>query len=594
MQPWATQLPRRQAPTGISPAPQVPAQDQIDRQLAALVYAHSTEAMMVTDKDNCIVAVNPAFVQMTGYAAEEVIGQDPSLLNSPHHDQSFYKKLRRTLLDTGQWRGEIWSQRKCGDSFPGWLSISTVYGRFGEVQRRVTLFSDLTRTKASEALIWRQANFDTLTQLPNRSMLKDRLAEEIKKAMRDDRAVALLAIHLDNFAGINESHDQDWADRLLVEASRRIVGCVRTTDSVARTASDGFVALLTGLHSADRAGQVAQNILHRLAQPFELDTALVALSGSVGITVYPGDAAPVDTMLHNAQQAMVAARQQGGNQYSFFTPSLQEAAQQKLQLTRELRAAVAGQQFCLHFQPIVELGTGRVCKAEALVRWQHPERGLVGPGEFIALAEENRLIGEIGDWVFKEAARWTLRWRETYCPQFQVSVNKSPAQFGRTQNHAAGWIAHLRQLGLPGRAVALEITEGLLLNATPAIGDCLRSYREAGMQVAIDDFGTGYSSLSYLKNLELDYLKIDRSFTSNLAPGASELALCEAIVVMAHKLGLKVVAEGIETAQQRDLLVAMGCDYGQGYLFSRPLAPEAFEHTLMSTHHREAGAEMKK
>ncbi|MDB5851428.1 MAG: hypothetical protein JWP29_5180 [Rhodoferax sp.] len=553
---------------------------QLNLQLAELVYAHSTEAMMVTDEQDRIVAVNPAFVHITGYAADEVIGQDPALLNSPHHDRGFYRDLRQAIATTGNWQGETWNRRKSGESFPGWLSIGTVRGPAGEVLRRVTLFSDLTHTKASEALIWRQANFDGLTQLPNRSMLKDRLAEEVKKAACDNRTVALLAIHLDNFAGIHESHDQDWADRLLVEASRRIVACVRSTDSVARTASDGFTVLLTGLHSADRASHVAQHILHRLAEPFELDTALVALSGSVGITVYPADAAPVDTMLQNAQQAMVAARQQGGNQYSFFTPSLQKAAQQRIQMVRELHVAVAERQFCLHFQPIVELATGRIHKAEALVRWQHPERGLVGPCEFIPLAEENRLIGEIGDWVFKEAARWAKQWRTRHCATFQISVNKSPAQFGRTQNHAASWLDHLAQLGLPGDAVALEITEGLLLNSTPAIAACLRSYREAGMQVAIDDFGTGYSSLSYLKNLDLDYLKIDRSFVANLTPGSHDLALCEAMVVMAHKLGLRVVAEGIETVEQRDLLVAMGCDFGQGYLFSRPVAAEVFEGML--------------
>jgi diguanylate cyclase (GGDEF)-like protein/PAS domain S-box-containing protein len=581
----AVSIPRVHPPSrkwSAGPQDSEPGHTQADSKLAALLYARSTEAMMVTDSQNRIVAVNPAFVHITGYTAQEVVGADSSILHAPQQDALFYKNMHRKLQANGQWQGELWSRHKNGESFPGWLSIGTVYNNAGEVEQRVTLFTDLTHRKASEALIWRQANFDPITQLPNRSMLKYRLAQEIKKVDRYGRTLALLSIHLDNFAAINESHDEDFADDLLLQASRRIADCVRVTDSVARTGSDTFVALLVGLDSAERASRMAQTILHRLAQPFELDTAMVAISGSIGITIYPGEDAPREEMLHNAQQAMYAARHQGGNQYSFFTPALQHAAQKRAQTIKELRTAVAEQQFCLHFQPIVELATGHIHKTEALVRWQHPQRGLLGPGEFIALAEENRLIGDIGDWVFKEAARWALQWRTRHCPDLQISVNKSPAQFGRTNNYAAGWTDYLRQLGLPGNAIAVEITEGLLLNSTPAIDHCLRSYRDAGMQIAIDDFGTGYSSLSYLKNLDLDYLKIDRSFVCNLAPGSRDMALCEAIVVMAHKLGLKVIAEGIETKEQRDFLTAIGCDYGQGYLFSRPVPPADFEQVLAS------------
>jgi diguanylate cyclase (GGDEF)-like protein/PAS domain S-box-containing protein len=555
-------------------------QAEVERKQAELVYAHSTEAVMITDGQNRIVATNPAFSQMTGYSANDVVGADPSLLHSPHHSPSFYRELRRQLDADGQWQGEVWSRRKSGESFPCWFSIACVRDAAGVVQRRVTLFSDQTTRKASEALIWRQANFDSLTELPNRNMLCDRLAQECKKADANECSVAVLAVHLDHFDSLKESYPQAWVERLVREAAQRLVRGVRSTDTVARVADDCFVALLTGTDGADRASQVAQNILHRLAQPFENDTALVAMSGSIGITIYPGDAGAGDEMLQNAQQAMYSACHRGGNQFDFFTPALQRAAQQRAQTVKELRTAVAENQFCLQFQPLVALDSGRIVKAEALVRWNHPERGLVGPGEFITLAEEHQLIHDIGDWVFKEAASWTQKWRGELCPDLQVSVNKSPAQFSRTHNHAAGWIAHLCKLGLPGSAMALEITEGLLLNSTPAIDDCLRSYREAGIQVAIDDFGTGYASLSYLKRFSLDILKIDRSFVSNLAPDSSDLALCQAMVAMAHALGLKVVAEGIETAQQRDLLAAMGCDYGQGYLFSKPLSPEQFEQAL--------------
>lgn len=555
-------------------------QAEVERKQAELVYAHSSEAMMVTDSQNRIVAINPAFSHITGYSAHDVIGAEPSLLHSPHHSPSFYRELRRQLEVDGQWQGEVWSRRKSGESFPCRFSVVVVRDASGAVQRCVTLFSDQSTRKASEALIWRQANFDSLTQLPNRNMLCDRLAQECKKADADECSVAVLAVHLDNFDALKESHPQALVERLVREAAQRLVRSVRSTDTVARVADDCFVALLTGNDGAERAGATAQNILHRLAQPFDFDATMVATSGSIGVTIYPGDAGAGDEMLQNAQQAMYSACHRGGNQFDFFTPALQRAAQQRAQTVKELRAAVADKQFCLQFQPVVTLDTGRIVKAEALVRWNHPERGMVGPGEFITLAEENNLIQDVGDWVFKEAATWTHKWRAELAPELQVSVNKSPAQFSRTQNHAASWIAHLCKLGLPGEAIALEITEGLLLNSTPAIDDCLRSYRDAGIQVAIDDFGTGYSSLSYLKRFSLDILKIDRSFVNNLAPDSSDLALCEAMVVMAHKLGLKVVAEGIETEQQRDLLAAMGCDYGQGYLFSKPLSPEQFEQAL--------------
>ncbi len=557
-------------------------QDQadVDRKQAELVYAHSTEAMMITDAQNRIVSINPAFTHITGYSAHDVIGVEPSLLHSPHHSPSFYRELRRHLETDGHWQGEVWSRRKSGESFPGWFSILTVRDAAGTVQRHVSLFTDQSTRKASEALIWRQANFDSQTQLPNRNMLCDRLTQECKKADAGECTVAVLAVHLDNFDGLKEAYAQGLIERLVREAAQRLVRSVRSTDTVARIADDCFVALLTGHDGAERAGQVAQNILQRLAQPYEIDTAMLAMSGSIGITVYPGDVGTSDGMLQNAQQAMYSACHRGGNQFDFFTPALQRAAQQRALMAKELRAAVAENQFCLQFQPLVSLATGRIVKAEALVRWNHPKRGIVSPAEFIPLAEELHLIQDIGDWVFREAATWTHKWRAELAPTLQVSVNKSPAQFSRTHNHAAGWIAHLCKLGLPGEAIALEITEGLLLNSTPAIDDCLRSYRDAGIQVAIDDFGTGYSSLSYLKRFSLDILKIDRSFVSNLAPDSSDLALSEAMVVMAHKLGLKVVAEGIETEQQRDLLTAMGCDYGQGYLFSKPLPPEQFEQAL--------------
>ena len=457
----------------------------------------------------------------------------------------------------------------------------------GKPLRMVGSLTDITEKKRSEELIWKQANFDTLTGLPNRRMFHDRLAQEIKKAHRaashqggSGHQVALLFIDLDHFKEINDTLGHDRGDCLLVEAARRITDCVRATDTVARLGGDEFTVLLAELDDPGSVERVAQSILQKLIEPFHLGDQTVVVSASIGITLYPDDATDLAGLVKGADQAMYVAKSLGRNRYSYFTPALQEAALARLRLINDLRGALAGDQFRVYFQPIVSLSSGRILKAEALIRWQHPQRGLVRPADFIPLAEETGLIIEIGDWVFKESARWAKRWRSMHNAELQVSVNKSPVQFVKDGANHRMWLNHLRQLELPGHSMVIEITEGLLLNTDVAIVETLLNYRDAGIQVAIDDFGTGYSSLAYLKKFDIDYLKIDRSFVRNLATDASDMALSEAIIVMAHKLGLKVIAEGVETAAQRDLLTAAGCDYAQGYLYARPLPPEEFEALL--------------
>jgi EAL domain-containing protein (putative c-di-GMP-specific phosphodiesterase class I) len=306
----------------------------------------------------------------------------------------------------------------------------------------------------------------------------------------------------------------------------------------------------------------------------------VYVSASIGITVYPDDSTDVDVLMKNADQAMYLAKKNGRNRSSYFTPALQAAAQTRLRLINDLRGALAANQFSVYFQPIVEMATGSIHKAEALLRWQHPTRGMVSPMEFIPLAEDTGLIIEIGDWVFNVAARQVQRLRAVHHPQFQISVNKSPVQFRDDGSHHNAWYAYLQELNLPGQSIAVEITEGLLLDAASVVTEKLLAFRDAGIQVALDDFGTGYSSLSYLKKFDIDYLKIDQSFTRNLAHGSSDMALSEAIIVMAHKLDLQVIAEGVETEEQRELLVAAGCDYAQGYLFAKPMPAKELEKWL--------------
>jgi diguanylate cyclase (GGDEF)-like protein/PAS domain S-box-containing protein len=470
-------------------------------------------------------------------------------------------------------------QRSDGET--RWLLTSKVPLRnsAGEVTGILGTYNDISERKQAEELIRHQASYDALTQLPNRRLFQDRLQQEIEKCRRYQLKLALILLDIDDFKEINDTMGHALGDDLLQQVAQRLQGCVRGEDSVARLGGDEFCVIVGGLDAASGAERISQEIMRRLAVPFRLQENEAYLTVSIGLTLYPDDGDNIDTLLRNVDQAMYAAKRQGRNRYSYFTPAMQQAALNRMELTRELRNALAEGQLRLVYQPIVELASGGVHKAEALIRWQHPRRGLVSPAEFIPIAEASGLIVDIGDWVFYQAARQARRWR-SWRPDFQVSINKSPVQFSGKKRRQDAWFDYLRSQQLPGSSIVIEITEGLLLDASDSVIQTLQDCRAAGMQVSLDDFGTGYSSLSYLKKFHIDYLKIDQSFVANLAPGTDDMVLCEAIIQMAHKLGIRVVAEGVETEAQRALLLAAGCDYGQGYLFSPPLAPAAFEPLL--------------
>ncbi|QPK64771.1 EAL domain-containing protein [Methylomonas sp. LL1] len=556
------------------------AEDQL--RLASLVFQNSSEGMTVTDADGTIVSVNPAFTELTGYTAAEVMGKNPRILKSGRHDADFYRAMWDDLNHKGSWQGEIWNRRKDGTIYAEWLSINSIFNDDGSVQRRVALFSDITKRKLDEELIWQQANFDPLTGLSNRRMFHDRLAQQIKESHRNDSCMALIYLDLDEFKNVNDSLGHDMGDILLKEAAQRLLHCVRETDTVSRLGGDEFTIIVGDLEDYSKVERIAQEIIEKLSEPYVLADEVAHVSASVGITLYPDDALDFDTLLKNADQAMYAAKNQGRRRYCYFTPAMQEATLQRMRIVNDLREALANRQFYLHYQPIVELASGKTYKAEALVRWQHPVRGAIGPDEFIPIAEETGTIVEIGDWVFREAASQVVRWRAMFDPAFQVSVNKSPVQFrSNSANHIA-WLELLRNLGLPGDSIAVEITEGLLLDVNIKINNKLLAFRNANIQMSIDDFGTGYSALSYLQKFDIDFLKIDRAFVCNLESDPKNKSLCTAIIVMAHELGLKVVAEGVETEAQREFLLAAKCDFGQGYLFSRPLAADEFENWINS------------
>ncbi len=554
-------------------------QAQEAQRLASLVYQHSSEAMMVTDPKGVIITINPAFTVLTGYELQEVKGLTSSVLHSGKQSPAFYQEMWQALSQTGQWQGEIWNKRKNGEIFPEWLTINTIFNADGSAHRRVALFSDITQHKATEALIWKQANFDSLTNLPNRQMFYDRLNQEIKKAHHSQLPLALLFLDLDHFKEVNDSLGHDMGDILLQQATQRLLDCVREGDTVARLGGDEFTIILGDLKERDAIERITKAILKSLSAPFNLNDQFAYVSVSIGVTLYPDDAQNADLLIKHADQAMYAAKAMGRNRYHYFTQAMQEAAQKRLKMISDLHIALEQQQFHLVYQPIINLSTGSIQKAEALLRWQHPTAGLVSPADFIPLAEETGTIVAIGDWVFLEASQQTMHWT-TICPNFQMSINTSPLQFQRNVSLDANWVTHLNALGLSGNNLIVEITEGLLMDAAKPIQRQLLAFRDNGIQVSMDDFGTGYSSLSYLKKFDIDYIKIDQSFVRNMQTDSNDLVLCEAIIVMAHKLGIKVVAEGIETAEQRDLLTEMGCDYGQGYFFSRPISAEAFSELL--------------
>ncbi len=471
---------------------------------------------------------------------------------------------------------------RCKNGSYKWVLLRAIVvarDKQGRPLRMAGTLTDISEKRSSEEVVWRHANFDSLTGLPNRRLFRDRLEYEVKKAHRTGLPLALLFIDLDHFKEANDLLGHDIGDQLLTEAGKRISYCVRQSDTVARLGGDEFTAILADLDDLAHVEMIAQKVIEALASPFQLGNEVVYLSASVGITLYPEDATYPEDLLRNADQAMYTAKNGGRNQFSYFTHSMQQKAHARLRLIGDLRHALSGNQLRVYYQPMIELATGRVTKAEALLRWQHPKLGLIDPPRFIPFAEESGLINEIGEWVFRQAAACSKKWGEQVGAPFQISVNKSPVQF-LSRVEESDWPAHLRSLGLEGSSISVEITENLLLNASASVVDKLLQYRDAGIQVTLDDFGTGYSSMAYLRKFDIDYLKIDKSFVRDVNTDAGDRAIVRSIIVMAHELGLKVIAEGIETLEQKKLLTDAGCDYGQGFLFSQAVPAEEFELVL--------------
>ncbi|MEN9383458.1 MAG: hypothetical protein RL323_601 [Pseudomonadota bacterium] len=550
-----------------------------ERELMHALMDNVPDQIYFKDEQSRFIRINPSLAKRYGLEdpAQAKGKTDADFYSAEHAAQTAAeeRQIMRTCVPVhNQLHHEVWA-----DGREAW-NLSTkmpLRDTQGKVVGTFGISHDITEHKRSEALIWRQANFDSLTGLPNRRMLRDRWLQASRASQRNGSCLALMMIDLDHFKLVNDTLGHDKGDELLIEASRRIAGTLRESDTVARLGGDEFAVIVTHLFEPSYAGEVAQKIVDALKSPFVLGTERVFVSASVGIAMCPIDGREIDELFKQADQAMYDAKTHGRNGFRFFTPDLQAGALRRMRLGMDLRQAIQANQLYLAYQPIVDLATGEVYKAEALLRWQHPQYGLVNPAEFIPVAETTGLIMELGDWVFYSVAAQTLSWRQQLHPHLCVSVNKSPMQFTRSTVNAVRWPDHLAGLGLPGNAITVEITESLLLESSEEVTQQLHALRAAGVQIALDDFGTGYSALSYLQRHDIDYLKIDQAFVKDLAPNHKNLALCKAIIGMAHDLGMKVVAEGVETMEQRDLLTASGCDYAQGYLFGRPMEAAAFE-----------------
>jgi diguanylate cyclase (GGDEF)-like protein/PAS domain S-box-containing protein len=447
----------------------------------------------------------------------------------------------------------------------------------GQPLRMIGTHTDISARKNAEALVWKQAHFDSLTDLPNRRMLRQRLDQAIERSRRQGQSIAMLFIDLDHFKEVNDTLGHDSGDLLLVQAAQRILQCFHDDDTVARMGGDEFTALLCDVQNPQQVERTLQAVLKHLSAPFQIGSEQVFVSASIGVAMFPEHATLAEELLKHADQALYVAKGAGRNGFSFYTPALQEAAQLRVRLSAELRTALHDQQFEVVYQPILHLASQRIHKAEALLRWHHPQRGPVSPALFIPIAESTGQIIDIGEWVFDQAAHQASQWRAAYGDDFQISVNKSPVQFHRLEKGSASWSDRLKMMEQPTTCIAVEITEGLLLNTSDDITRQLLDLRSDGIQISLDDFGTGYSSLTYLQKFAIDFIKIDQSFVRNLRLGSTDLALCKAIITMAHELGMQVIAEGVETSEQCSLLADAGCDYGQGYLFARPMSVGNFE-----------------
>ncbi|MDD4977788.1 MAG: EAL domain-containing protein [Gallionella sp.] len=538
--------------------------------LSAQVFAQSNEAIMITDAQGSIVMVNRAFIEIFGYSEQDVLGKNPRIFNSGQQTTEFYQGFYAELESTDQWRGEIWNKRKNGEVFPEWVGISVVRDEQGEIINYIAIYLDLTASKKEQERIAYLASYDMLTGLPNRYLLNDRLGQGLNLARRHGSKMAVMFVDLDHFKNINDILGHDVGDEMLKMAAERLKSCLRRSDTLARQGGDEFVAVLGDIDSPDEVTFVAEKMISSLSGQFGIREHQLAITTSIGISIFPDDGEDAVTLLRNADMAMYRAKDAGRNRFQYFEQEMNDKAMLRMQLENDLRKAMTKGQLLLYYQPKVNIASGAVVGMEALLRWQHPELGFVSPAQFIPVAEENGLINEIGDWVLRQAALQQRIWQSLGYRIVPVAVNLSARQFA--QHDLVEKISTIvREVGLSSEYIELELTESMLMDVGVNSLDIMQRLDEAGFDLALDDFGTGYSSLSRLKLLPVKSLKIDQSFVRDIATDENDESIVSATTVLAHAMEMKVIAEGVETQQQLDFLRDLHCEEYQGYLFSRPV-----------------------
>jgi diguanylate cyclase (GGDEF)-like protein/hemerythrin-like metal-binding protein/PAS domain S-box-containing protein len=557
-------------------------QTEVELRIAATAF-ELQDAMLVTDANNVILKVNQAFTRITGYSAQEVIGRNPNFLSSGQHDKAFYDAMWERINRTDAWQGEIWNRRKNGEVFPEWLIITAVKDpdeKNSQVNNYVASFSDITSRKAAEEEIKQLAFYDPLTQLPNRRLLQERLKHSIEVERRDGKCLALLMLDLDRFKAVNDSLGHSAGDELLQQVASRILARLRDMDMVARLGGDEFVVLLEDIAHAEDAARVAAEIILVLSKPFHLSQSSdIQIGASIGISLYPEHGANYEMLMDHADAALYQAKDQGRGCYAYFSEEQTLAARERIALETRLRRAIEQGELRVFYQPQVDMVSGRIVGAEALVRWQDPTEGLIPPLRFIPIAEETGLILEIGEWVLRETCRQGRQWLDADLPPLTLAVNVSPHQF-RRGDISALVATTLNETGFPAEYLELEMTESGLMENQNDVMALLNQLRSQGIRLAIDDFGTGFSSLAYLKHFPLDVLKIDKSFIDDIPHLQDDMEITATIIAMGHILGFKVLAEGVETPEQLAFLQEKKCNLYQGYILSPPVPAEAFARLL--------------
>ncbi|MFK3774038.1 EAL domain-containing protein [Pseudomonas sp. NPDC089406] len=551
-----------------------------DLRMAATVFEHSTSAILITDPAGYIVQANEAFSRVSGYEVAEVLDQLPGMLTVEHQQDAHLGYVLKQLNQRGSWEGEVFLKRRNGEHYPAWVGITAVLDDEGDLASYVCFFTDISERKASEQRIHRLAYYDALTHLPNRTLFQDRLYNALQQAERQKAWVVLMFLDLDRFKPINDSLGHAAGDRMLKDMAERLLACVDNGDTVARMGGDEFTLLLqpraTREQALNRAIHVAEHILAGLVTPFVLENREFFVTASIGIALSPQDGSELSQLMKNADTAMYHAKERGKNNFQFYQADMNASALERLELESDLRHALEQNEFILYYQPQFSGDGKRLTGAEALLRWRHPTRGLVPPGEFIPVIEELGLVVDIGDWVLREASRQLKAWHQQKVRVPKVSVNISARQFSDGQLGTR--IADiLEETGLPPACLELELTESILMREVNEAMQILASLKNLGLSIAVDDFGTGYSSLNYLKQFPIDVLKIDRTFVDGLPEGEQDAQIARAIIAMAHSLNLAVIAEGVETHEQLEFLREHGCDEVQGYLFGRPMPANQFE-----------------